>query len=352
MVTREFRAVVSKIESLDTQVQTLLANSNELHQPKMSPRISAGIPSKRRCQPSCPLSKSHAEESTSRIPLSQLVHPTTMEAPTPKRPRFHGPMSNAFTFDVAKSGLPDMGIDLSYTENNDYVDRSDSNLRYHRDTSTSTVQGLRKDSSSSADSSLLSYTTLPKPTQPLQHSGHSQRGRQCQLSPSLPYPLSPSKVRTAQAHQPIFQNYLQKPQQLPPFPQLLCHPTKDPIHAFSREEALRLLAVYEGEVGLLYPLLDAEKVAHQAHLLFNFLEAVDRADFATPHPSGEEVLLDDDTYILKVVLAIALSVEGNGENALGSQLFASLENHIHQQMADAAYLKSLQFLALVVCFFA
>lgn len=349
---REFQAVVGKIERLDTQVQTLFANFSKMQPPEVAPSVSTGISFTRRQQTSRSMSESHTEESTSQIPLSQLVHPTSVDNTVPKRPRFHGPMSNDFTFDVAKSGLCDMGIVVSCTEKSNRAKENNGDAHLRRNTSTSTVRQLRKDSNVSIESSSLNYITLPRLNDPLQQEGSSPRLKRSQVSPpSLPYTVGsmpPPNLRATGIRQPTLQTHTQKPQQLPPFPELLYHPMRDPIHAFSRGEALRLCAVYDEEIGLLYPLLNNEQVIHQVHSIYNTFETTEGPWIAALHSSEREMLFNDDTCILKLVLAIALTVEGNGENALGSELFTCLKKNIHEKMADLAYLKNIQFLTLVV----
>lgn len=127
------------------------------------------------------------------------------------------------------------------------------------------------------------------------------------------------------------------------------HPTKDPIWAIKREEALRLCHVYEEEVGIMYPLVDIEKVTNQVNLLYTFMEAALRTGFAQRAFPGPDSLLDDNTILLKMILAITLIVEGSGRSDLGQRLFLSVKPIIEAKLWGPIDIKTIQLFGMVVC---
>lgn len=138
------------------------------------------------------------------------------------------------------------------------------------------------------------------------------------------------------------------PQQLPAAPVFSVHPSKDPIWIIKREEAIRLCRVYEEEVGIMYPLINIEKVIQQTNLLYTFLEAATRTGFAERGLPGSDCLQDDDTTILKFILATTMIVEGNGENELGRRLFDSIAPVLQAKLWEPVDIKTIQLFALAV----
>ena len=151
----------------------------------------------------------------------------------------------------------------------------------------------------------------------------------------------------------IFATHSATPAGSPPtqpttMPKLLAHPDKDPLWLITREEAIRLCRVYEEEIGIMYPLIDLEKLISQTNLLFNFLEATDRTGLAQRFGPGADELSDDDTNILKMVFAITLSVEGAGQSTLGTKLVNSVKAGVDANVWDNVGIKAICCFALVV----
>ncbi|EDN05304.1 conserved hypothetical protein [Histoplasma mississippiense (nom. inval.)] len=136
-------------------------------------------------------------------------------------------------------------------------------------------------------------------------------------------------------------------QQLPHIPQLLAHPNKDPLWIIKREEAIRLCRVYEREIGIMYPFLDIESLITHTNLLFTFLEAASRTGFTKRFKPGPDMLTDDDTCILKMVLAITLIVEGNGQSALGTRLFTTTKQRIEMKLWEPTDIRTIQSFTLM-----
>lgn len=248
------------IESLQEQINGLFANINDLYQQRTETQSQENV---------------YDREPSHSLPVPQSgldSQRTSSPAPPSNYPRFHGPTSSAFNFNVAKSSLQTMGIAP--------VEDSAQELFTTRD---------------------------PSP--------------------------SPTENTT---------------QQLPSIPEMSAHPSKDPIWLVKRDDAIRLCHVYEEEIGIMYPMLELNQVLSQANLLFTFLEAADRTGFARRFEAGADCLADDNTSILKFVLAITLTLESNGPCSLGNRLFVCAKQKIEGRLWGPADLKSIKLFALIV----
>lgn len=94
---REFRSMNASIQSLQKQVDKLYSNLSALH----TSQESNGFP---RQGPPYPHPPSLTESPTSQPSYQSSI------SPRGKHPRFQGPTSSAFNFDVANSSLQTMGI--------------------------------------------------------------------------------------------------------------------------------------------------------------------------------------------------------------------------------------------------
>ena len=127
------------------------------------------------------------------------------------------------------------------------------------------------------------------------------------------------------------------------------HANKDPIWSIQREEALRLLRAYDEEIGVTYPMLDMELVIRHANLLWTFMEAALRSDLIPSFPTpGADALDDEETNIMKMVLANMLTFEGNGFSDLGDRLFRSVEPFLERKLWQPADPKGIKLIALAV----
>lgn len=131
-------------------------------------------------------------------------------------------------------------------------------------------------------------------------------------------------------------------------PRPTLHADKDPIWAFSKQDGIRLVHVWHEEMGLMYPILDIDKVLRHAERLLTFVEAASRAGLMQMTLPGEDAIHDDQTNILKMILAIALVLEGNGKDPLGEKLFKSVRHVVERTWVAAVDLKSIQVLTIAV----
>ena len=133
-----------------------------------------------------------------------------------------------------------------------------------------------------------------------------------------------------------------------PTASMTVHSNKDPLWKIGKDEAIRLCRVYEEEMGIMYPIIDMEKISTQANMLFTFVEAAARTGLMNRAMSGPDRLADNDINILKMVLAITLIVEGEGQSELGTALYESCREAFEGRLSGPVEIKGLILLVLVV----
>ena len=111
---------------------------------------------------------------------------------------------------------------------------------------------------------------------------------------------------------------------------------------------MRLAKVYDEEVGVMYPMLDIEKCLSKIHVLFNFMESAVRTGLVSRVIAGADSLQDEDTNIVKMVLATALVIEGCGRSELGQKLFESVKSVCGELLWQPVLVKGLMLLVITV----
>jgi hypothetical protein len=125
-------------------------------------------------------------------------------------------------------------------------------------------------------------------------------------------------------------------------------PDRDPIWALSKEEVVRLCRVYEEEMGLMYPVVNIEQIIIHATNIYEFIDAALRTGLASLNGPGKGVH-DEQSLVLKMVLACATVVEGNGRSEIGHRLFESVREAADRILhGEAIEVKDLPLLVLVV----
>ena len=127
------------------------------------------------------------------------------------------------------------------------------------------------------------------------------------------------------------------------------HADKDPIWNLSKHEALRLVHVWHDEMGVMYPILEIDKVLHYTEMLYTFVEAAARQGLMQGAAPGPDAIMDEQTSIMKLVLAITLVLEGGGEDALGEKLFDNVHKVVERTLSEPVGLHGINLLALTVC---
>ncbi|KAK5675409.1 hypothetical protein LTS10_011851 [Elasticomyces elasticus] len=128
------------------------------------------------------------------------------------------------------------------------------------------------------------------------------------------------------------------------------HADKDPIWTISQEEAMRLCQVYEDEMGLMYPVLDINKVTGYTTKLYRFMEAARRTGLIQQGMPGGDAIEDEDTNILKMVLATAMTVEASGRSDLGRRLFEYVQPAIDHKLLGTSGIKGIRLLAMTAMY--
>jgi hypothetical protein len=212
-----------------------------------------------------------SERSMSMSQTGQPLSPVSRYRSTPKHSSYRGPTSSAFSLDVAKNTLHNMGY-----------------------------QGL-------GDEGMITQDPTPM------------------ASPSAPSAIQPPSITNSNGA-----------------------PDRDCLWLLDKTEMIRLCRVYEEEMGIMYPVLNIEQIIIHGTNLYDFLSAASRTGLA-PNSAPKRGINDEQSCVLKMVLATATVVEGDGQSEIGNRLFESVretaDRYLHSEAVEA---KNLPFLVLVV----
>jgi hypothetical protein len=131
-------------------------------------------------------------------------------------------------------------------------------------------------------------------------------------------------------------------------PRAPLHADKDPIWNISKHEALRLVHVWHEEMGVMYPILEIDKILRYTEMLFSFVEAAARSGLMQGALPGADAIMDEQTSVLKLILAITLVLEGRGKDALGERLFENVHKVVEKTLFEPVGLHGINLLALTV----
>jgi hypothetical protein len=123
---------------------------------------------------------------------------------------------------------------------------------------------------------------------------------------------------------------------------------RDPIFSFSRKDISRLIQVYDEGTGIMFPMISLSKIMKHAETSLSFAEALMRTGFMAPAMEGGDQLYDEDTQILKMIMAIALELQDSGPNEMAIRLYESIQQHIEEILWKPKSISGVQLLALVV----
>lgn len=140
------------------------------------------------------------------------------------------------------------------------------------------------------------------------------------------------------------------PSGTPPPQSAPLHPGKDPIWAIPQDEALRLCRVYEEEMGLMYPVVDISEVIGHATRLYRFIESAARTGLMQGALPGADSIEDEDTNILKLIMAITLTVEGTGRSDVGRRLFEYVQPTVDRLLLGNVGVKGLRLMTLAAMY--
>lgn len=129
------------------------------------------------------------------------------------------------------------------------------------------------------------------------------------------------------------------------------HPTKDPLWLIDANEVTRLCHVYEEEIGIMYPVVDLAKIIKHANGLYKFISASLRTGFGQVSLPGNDAFDDEDTTVLKMILAITLVVEGNGRSDVGQRFFESAKPAVDMKLVTNTGIQSVELLVLTATYY-
>ncbi|KAL9101221.1 MAG: hypothetical protein Q9163_003503 [Psora crenata] len=132
-----------------------------------------------------------------------------------------------------------------------------------------------------------------------------------------------------------------------PVAAMVSAPHKDPLWQLSKDDAIRLCKVYEEEMGMMYPMLDIERIISHADVMFNFIESAARTGLTNRDMARADSLESNDINILKMVLASALMVEEGGESPLGRAIYESCRKAFESKVTGPVDIKGLILLVVV-----
>ena len=134
-------------------------------------------------------------------------------------------------------------------------------------------------------------------------------------------------------------------------PQQTVNTAKDPILALSQDEVMRLCMFYDEVLAESSPMLDMEEIIKKAKTLFSFMDSLRKLSFLQTSMAHEDAFADDETLILKVILATATVIENVDPTEIGRSLFESVrrKNNLKDRLGCPASIKYIQLLCLMVC---
>ncbi|KAL8944481.1 MAG: hypothetical protein Q9211_000578 [Gyalolechia sp. 1 TL-2023] len=122
---------------------------------------------------------------------------------------------------------------------------------------------------------------------------------------------------------------------------------KDPFWTVGKDEAIRLCRVYDEEIGMMYPMLDIEKIIEKADKTFTFAEAAAKTILVDRSKASAD---SQDISILKMVLATVLILEGGGQSELGSALFETVRGPCESKLGEPPDIGGLRLLVVMAQF--
>lgn len=115
----------------------------------------------------------------------------------------------------------------------------------------------------------------------------------------------------------------------------------DPLLDFGKDEMVRLCRLHEDESGIMYPVLSIDSVITHAKNIAPYLESARTLQ-------QSEVMNDEKTLQLKMVMCCALAVESHGQSEKATRLYESMEAVVNRKlMSDVSDVTNLPLLALL-----
>ncbi|KAJ8608668.1 hypothetical protein MRB53_039552 [Persea americana] len=128
----------------------------------------------------------------------------------------------------------------------------------------------------------------------------------------------------------------------------IVHSHKDPIWNMTKNECSRLLTVYREQIHNMFPIIDIAQIQAHSVLLLTFTESAVRNGYMSRNTPGNDAIFDQDADMLRLVLALAMISEANGETDLAKRFFESVPRPAEDRPSNVVDLKPLRLLTLIV----
>lgn len=116
----------------------------------------------------------------------------------------------------------------------------------------------------------------------------------------------------------------------------------DPLLEFDKDEMVRLCRLHEEEVGIMYPVLNIQSVTAHAKNIAPLLDSMRGQQQPT------ELVNDEKTLQLKMVICCALVTESHGHSDKAVRLYESMEGVVNKKlMSDPTDVANLPLLCLL-----
>ncbi|CAD0096973.1 unnamed protein product, partial [Aureobasidium vineae] len=114
----------------------------------------------------------------------------------------------------------------------------------------------------------------------------------------------------------------------------------------SRRKSVSARPAFRDDMHIMYPLLSIPDLVAYVNKLFTFMESAQRTGLMMRSAPGADSIDDEETNILKIVMATAMVVEGSGRSELGRAMYDYVQPSIDALLLGDTGLRSVQLLAL------
>lgn len=98
----------------------------------------------------------------------------------------------------------------------------------------------------------------------------------------------------------------------------------------------------------MYPILPLAEITRHTDRVYTFMETAARNRLVLTAAPGADAIDDDDTNLLKLVLATSMVIEGLGRSEMGNRLYEFVQPTVDALLLGHAGIKGVRMLALTV----
>lgn len=122
----------------------------------------------------------------------------------------------------------------------------------------------------------------------------------------------------------------------------------DPLWLIDKQEALRLIYVYEEEIGISYPFLILDELTEKTIKLYDAMEIGFNNGFPASTVPGPAIIETNDLNILRMAFSTALTIETSGSSKLGKELFVKAREAALRKLWEPTSVKCIALYTLLV----